>query len=77
MPNTESLPHHGIADWTHGVQSPSHYMIVAGSPEQRFRFAFCQGANDALRQVYREVCPDCRHHVATVAAKYHFDWEAA
>ncbi len=60
----------------HIVRPPSYYLIRAGSAEQRYRAAFCQGGTDALRQAYRLTCPSCRLHIIGLAAKYHFEWEA-
>ena len=39
------------------LKPPFHELIRAGSPEQKWRFAFCRGAHDALRQAYRGVLP--------------------
>jgi hypothetical protein len=59
------------------IKPPLHELIRAGSAEQRFRFAFCRGAHDALRQAYRLCCPSCRTVITAIAATYRHEWEAA
>ena len=58
------------------VKPPSYELIRAGSAEQWFRFAFCRGAHDALRQAYRLCCPSCRPIITSVAQHYHHEWAA-
>jgi hypothetical protein len=58
------------ADWTHIVRPPAHYMIRAGSAEQRYRDAFTRGARDGLREAWRVCCRECRPKIAVIADRY-------
>jgi hypothetical protein len=56
--------------WIEDVRPPVHAMIRAGSPEQRFRWAFQRGGLDSLRAAYRVCCAECRPKIIAVADRY-------
>lgn len=59
-----------LEGWIEDVRAPVHAMVRAGSPEQRFRWAFQRGALDSLRAAYRVCCPVCRPKITTIADHY-------